>query len=150
MFYKIRVLFCCGLECGSYRYRHGYRRRRDCNNYVISTVLSSKPWRLSNSESTAVKPGQVRCGEHSDYGTVTLLFQDDIGGLEVRISVCLKKWNGNDTSELTNGSSYVFNHFEFDTSMLSAVFVNSPKRRSKITWTHYFNLTLSLQRISVQ
>ncbi|XP_048258361.1 proline hydroxylase buaE-like isoform X2 [Haliotis rufescens] len=30
-----------------------------------------------------VKPGQARCGEHSDYGTVTLLFQDDIGGLEV-------------------------------------------------------------------
>ncbi|XP_067674752.1 uncharacterized protein [Haliotis asinina] len=30
-----------------------------------------------------VKPGQVRCGEHSDYGTTTLLFQDDIGGLEV-------------------------------------------------------------------
>ncbi|XP_067675656.1 uncharacterized protein [Haliotis asinina] len=31
----------------------------------------------------SVKPGQVRCGEHSDYGTITLLFQDDIGGLEV-------------------------------------------------------------------
>ncbi|XP_067675104.1 uncharacterized protein [Haliotis asinina] len=30
-----------------------------------------------------VKPGQVRRGEHSDYGTVTLLFQDGIGGLEV-------------------------------------------------------------------
>ncbi|XP_046543303.1 proline hydroxylase buaE-like, partial [Haliotis rubra] len=30
----------------------------------------------------SVKPGQVRCGEHSDYGTITLLFQDDIGGLE--------------------------------------------------------------------
>ncbi|XP_071113472.1 uncharacterized protein [Haliotis cracherodii] len=30
-----------------------------------------------------VKPGQVRCGEHSDYGTLTLLFQDDVGGLEV-------------------------------------------------------------------
>jgi len=27
--------------------------------------------------------GQVRCGEHSDYGSITLLFQDDIGGLEV-------------------------------------------------------------------
>ena len=27
---------------------------------------------------------QVRAGEHSDYGTVTLLFQDDVGGLEVR------------------------------------------------------------------
>ncbi|XP_048578865.1 2-oxoglutarate-Fe(II) type oxidoreductase ppzD isoform X2 [Nematostella vectensis] len=30
-----------------------------------------------------VKPGQVRCGEHSDYGTITLLFQDEFGGLEV-------------------------------------------------------------------
>lgn len=27
--------------------------------------------------------GAVRCGEHSDYGFITLLFQDDVGGLEV-------------------------------------------------------------------
>lgn len=33
-----------------------------------------------------VKPGVVRCGAHSDYGTITLLFQDDIGGLEVNFS----------------------------------------------------------------
>ena len=26
---------------------------------------------------------QLRCGEHSDYGTITLLFQDDAGGLQV-------------------------------------------------------------------
>ena len=32
-----------------------------------------------------IKEGQVRCGEHSDYGTLTLLFQDLIGGLEVKI-----------------------------------------------------------------
>ncbi|XP_077986152.1 uncharacterized protein LOC144440640 [Glandiceps talaboti] len=30
-----------------------------------------------------VKPGQTRCGEHSDYGSITLLFQDNAGGLEV-------------------------------------------------------------------
>ncbi|QUC18582.1 uncharacterized protein UV8b_02823 [Ustilaginoidea virens] len=29
-------------------------------------------------------PGQVRAGEHSDYGSVTLLFQDDRGGLQVK------------------------------------------------------------------
>ena len=29
-------------------------------------------------------PDQVRAGEHSDYGSITLLFQDDVGGLEVK------------------------------------------------------------------
>lgn len=29
------------------------------------------------------KPGQIRSGEHTDYGSVTLVFQDEMGGLEV-------------------------------------------------------------------
>jgi isopenicillin N synthase-like dioxygenase len=30
-----------------------------------------------------IQPGVVRCGAHSDYGTITLLLQDSVGGLEV-------------------------------------------------------------------
>ncbi|XP_048731183.2 uncharacterized protein LOC125648251 [Ostrea edulis] len=33
---------------------------------------------------TDVKEGQARSGEHSDYGSITLLFQDDIGRLEIK------------------------------------------------------------------
>ena len=32
---------------------------------------------------TDLQKGQIRLGEHSDYGTITLLFQDQVGGLEV-------------------------------------------------------------------
>jgi len=35
-------------------------------------------------DSLAARPGIVRCGEHSDYGTVTILFQDNLGGLEAK------------------------------------------------------------------
>ena len=35
---------------------------------------------------TMPKPGQIRAGAHSDYGTLTLLFQDDVGGLEVQLA----------------------------------------------------------------
>ena len=34
-------------------------------------------------DSSTVMEHQLRCGEHSDYGTITLLFQDDAGGLQV-------------------------------------------------------------------
>jgi len=35
------------------------------------------------SDPSQIKPGQIRCGEHTDYGAISLLIQDDVGGLEV-------------------------------------------------------------------
>ncbi|KAF7542680.1 hypothetical protein G7Z17_g11368 [Cylindrodendrum hubeiense] len=36
------------------------------------------------SEIFKINPGAVRAGEHSDYGSITLLFQDNRGGLQVK------------------------------------------------------------------
>ena len=30
-----------------------------------------------------MQPGQIRLGEHTDYGSFTLLFQDNVGGLQL-------------------------------------------------------------------
>ncbi|XP_065659366.1 uncharacterized protein LOC100209573 [Hydra vulgaris] len=35
-------------------------------------------------DKSLIQPSQLRCGEHTDYGTITLLFQDETGGLEVQ------------------------------------------------------------------
>lgn len=42
------------------------------------------------SDLSNVKPGQIRCGEHTDYGAISVLFQDDIGGLEVQECLILQ------------------------------------------------------------
>ena len=48
-----------------------------------------------------VKLGQVRCGEHVDYGSITLLFQDTSGGLEVGNEMKRER-------ELEGGFSFLF------------------------------------------
>ena len=30
------------------------------------------------------QPNEISCGEHTDYGILTILMQDDVGGLEIR------------------------------------------------------------------
>lgn len=42
---------------------------------------------MSISNSSDIKQNQVRLGEHTDYGTITLLFQDDVGGLQVDYNI---------------------------------------------------------------
>jgi isopenicillin N synthase-like dioxygenase len=37
-----------------------------------------------NPEDPLIPPNAIRFGEHTDWGTVTLLFQDLVGGLEVK------------------------------------------------------------------
>ncbi|XP_021349213.1 UPF0676 protein C1494.01-like [Mizuhopecten yessoensis] len=48
------------------------------NTSTLRTIFY--PSLLSDEE---IKPNQIRCGEHSDFGSLTLLFQDDVGGLQV-------------------------------------------------------------------
>jgi len=48
-------------------------------NPTITRLLYYPP--IKSEES--LLENQLRCGEHSDYGTITLLFQDEVGGLQV-------------------------------------------------------------------
>ena len=49
----------------------------------LETTSSMRVQYYPSFENICLKPNQVRCGEHTDYGSLTLLFQDDVGGLEV-------------------------------------------------------------------
>ena len=35
-----------------------------------------------------IRPGQIRCGEHVDFGSITLLFPECVDGLQVSAYVC--------------------------------------------------------------
>jgi len=64
----------------------------DCHQHILGPQSISKlrsiyypPITKAIEEKMALEKSQiVRCGEHSDYGTITFLYQDDMGGLEVR------------------------------------------------------------------
>lgn len=60
--------------------RHQFMFQGDVKNRTIFRTLY-----YPSLADTDVQPGVVRCGAHSDYGAITLLLQDDAGGLEVLI-----------------------------------------------------------------
>ncbi|CAG7728927.1 unnamed protein product [Allacma fusca] len=69
------------LEDGDYFYSNSKWMRDDSVRSMSS--LRSLYYPPIRDDST-VLPGTVRCAEHTDYGTLTLLFQDSIGGLQVK------------------------------------------------------------------
>ena len=38
-----------------------------------------------------IRPGQIRCGEHVDFGCITLLFPECVDGLQVSVTVPVLK-----------------------------------------------------------
>lgn len=59
------------------RHTHLYDRKVPTQTVMRSSMYSP----LENVEK--IPEGAIRCGEHCDWHTITLLFQDMIGGLEV-------------------------------------------------------------------
>ena len=55
-----------------------------CCNVVVHVPCYSVTLLLCMCPVTA-KEGQLHCGEHTDYECITLLFQDDVGGLQVNV-----------------------------------------------------------------
>lgn len=51
------------------------------NNFTILRTLHYPPI----ADDSVLQTGQLRLGEHSDYGSFTLLFQDNVGGLQVML-----------------------------------------------------------------
>ncbi|XP_021349214.1 UPF0676 protein C1494.01-like [Mizuhopecten yessoensis] len=60
---------------------------RKCHKLISqkgNTTLMRNNYYPTIPKDKAVNPKQARFGEHSDYGTLTLLYQDNVSGLEIR------------------------------------------------------------------
>jgi len=60
-----------------------YNHHNDIGNYSNNPTTLRLLYYPSIEDESFVQDRQLRCGEHSDYGTITLLFQDEAGGLQV-------------------------------------------------------------------
>ncbi|XP_060608202.1 uncharacterized protein LOC132760268 [Ruditapes philippinarum] len=60
--------------------REGHRKIGTRENPTTFRTLYYPPVTTTNLE-----PSRIRFGEHSDYGTISFVFQDDVGGLEINV-----------------------------------------------------------------
>ena len=58
-------------------------QHRYCNEFSKNTTTLRLLYYPAVSRDHVMSEEQLRCGEHSDYGTITFLVQDQIGGLQV-------------------------------------------------------------------
>lgn len=59
-------------------------KHKNLQDYSIKTRTSLYYFNLKPDDN--LPANAIRCGEHSDLGTITLLVQDMIGGLEVSVN----------------------------------------------------------------
>ena len=76
--FENKIMLNLGLEEDFFSSRHQYIFHGADKNRTIFRSLY-----YPTLADTDIQPGVVRCGAHSDYGAITLLLQDDMGGLEV-------------------------------------------------------------------
>ena len=83
-----RLLRCISLALGKDLDYLARQHRGMLSEGMVDGVASSTTLRSIHyppiPDNLAARPGIIRCGEHSDYGTITLLYQDSLGGLEVK------------------------------------------------------------------
>ncbi|KAK9959105.1 hypothetical protein ABG768_011185 [Culter alburnus] len=83
---KVLRLMAIGLGMDSEVFVNKHKHIGNLHDEVCFKVLRMEPhYGVSTPvDSTRVKENQVRCGEHSDYGSITLLFQSSEDGLQVQ------------------------------------------------------------------
>jgi isopenicillin N synthase-like dioxygenase len=92
-------------------------------------------------------PGQIRAGEHTDYGSLTILLQDKVGGLQVRD----KQMNWVDVAPVAN--SFVINigdlmqrwtNDQFVSTLHRVVAPQSMARRQSMAFFHNIDRMINL------
>lgn len=78
--HRVLYVMAVGLDVSDFSYF------RKCHNILaVPNATTMRYLYYPALKDVSIKPNQVRCGEHSDYGSITLLFQDEVGGLEVKM-----------------------------------------------------------------